>query len=122
MTQHNSINQEYALIRTLPLARTERENFQATITSYLKGVNVLDLPCGIDYYSNLVLIWGVGNHTSVNVSSVVVEGAKVNLKHWVDDGKAGFQVGDGIDGEGKGEGLDAATLCGFSIMRALQRK
>ena len=101
MTQYDAIGQEYALIKTLPFARIERENFQAAVEPFVKdgGARVLDLACGIGYYSNHLLTWGASYVMGVDVSEAMAEGAKVNLKKWGDEGRFEARVGNGLKPE-----------------------
>ena len=116
MAQYDTIGQQYALIKTLPQARLERENFQAAVAPFVDDAHVLDLACGIGYYSNHLLGWGAKHVTGVDISETMVEGAKMNLKKWIDEGKFEARVGDGLNPQsyhGEADKFDLATGAWF---------
>ena len=92
-TQYDDIGTAYGDLKTIPAARMERVNVRDAVAPYVKGARVLDLACGLGYYSRALLEWGAAEVVGIDISPAMVEGAKAEAAKSGEQ-RCSFAVGD----------------------------
>jgi toxoflavin synthase len=97
MTQYDEIGAKYGVLKTVPTAIVEEDNIYDALNDRIAGARVLDLACGLGYFSHKLLGWGASFVLGIDMSSGMIEAAKKSLP---DDPEASrsleFRVGNVI--------------------------
>ncbi|KAM4067003.1 methyltransferase [Hirsutella rhossiliensis] len=109
MSQYDSIGTRYDVIKTTSFNELERFNFQKSVGPFLQQAEtaVLDLACGTGFYSCLLLDWGAGSVTGVDLSARMLAGAEARLSQTRHAKRARFVQGDGLAPKTYSASLDA---------------
>ena len=76
-TQYNSQQGPYDELRKTTIAIVERVNIRSIVLPFLKDANVLDLACGSGFYTHAFLKWGAKKVIGVDISSAMLEEARL---------------------------------------------
>lgn len=99
MTQYDKIGSKYDSIKNTLFNRLEQLNFRKNVQPFLLDFErtVLDLGCGTGFYSERLLEWGACSVTGVDISPVMLIGARARLNHGPFAARAVFVQGDGLE-------------------------
>lgn len=119
MTQYDTIGQAYNVLESLAFRTMEEQNIERAIKPFIKGKpNAIDFACGTGFYTTKLLDWGCNSVTGVDISQVMVEGAKERLAQHDQAERSQFLVADGaipqpLSPNGQQQFFDIAFGCWF---------
>ncbi|KAL8932841.1 MAG: hypothetical protein Q9211_006101 [Gyalolechia sp. 1 TL-2023] len=94
-SQYDNIGTLYDQMRKTPAGKLTDYNVQRAVTPYIQGAKVLDLACGTGHYSRKALGWGAASVLGVDISSAMIEAAKIHSTTTTHPtGNLQFQTGD----------------------------
>ncbi|KAH8899828.1 S-adenosyl-L-methionine-dependent methyltransferase [Thozetella sp. PMI_491] len=79
MTQYDEIGAKYGVLKTVPAAIVEMDNVHDALKDKIAGARVLDLACGLGFFSHKLLGWGASFVLGIDMSSGMIEAAKKSL-------------------------------------------
>ena len=91
-TQYDNIGKRYKSFNDLPVVEIERPNVLKQLGN-VKGLNCLDLACGLGRWSKVLLDQGASNVVGIDISDGMIQAARADLQDSQKD-KISFQVGD----------------------------
>ena len=92
-TQYDNIGAVYDDVKGLPVGRIEHINVRDAVAPYVKGARVLDLACGMGYYTLALLEWGAKEVIGMDISPEMVKAAKAKAAK-TGEQRCSFAVGD----------------------------
>lgn len=99
--QYDDMRAAYEEMRKLPISVLQDVNVEAAVAPFIKGAQVLDLACGMGYYSEKFLEWGAKQVVGIDISKAMVDAASAastnldRLGFYVEDCSIPVQHKDG---------------------------
>ena len=83
-TQYNAVQGPYDEVRKGSISIIERVNVRSIVLPFIKDANVLDLACGSGSYTHAFIKWGASRVVGVDISSAMLEKARVLGRNYGD--------------------------------------